>query len=230
MFETRRYEAVVWRAVEAQHDVATMPLVDSLEEQRDLEALLERSKPALPPECANLHWLLFTPFRYPPLPTGSRFRGPTDPGVFYAALHPRTACAELGFWRWRFLMESPALRALATKRQTVFSCEIAGSAVDLTTPPLAARRAQWTDPRDYSACQAFARSARDEAVQIIVYESVRDPEHGEAVGLLTARAFARSAPLEAPTWLLAVSRQRVTWRLDSALQTRQFEFETERWG
>jgi len=230
VFETTPYEAAVWRAVEAQHDVATMPLVDSLEEQRELEQLLERSKPSLPPECRGLHWLLFTPFRYPPLPSGSRFRGPADPGVFYAALQERTACAELGFWRWRFLMESPALEALATKRQTVFRCAIAGPAVNLTTPPLVARRAQWTDPRDYSICQALARSARDEAVQIIVYESVRDPEHGDAVGVLTAQAFARPGPQEAHTWLLTVNRRCVIWRLDSVLEERQFEFTTEGWS
>ena len=51
----------------------------------------------------HLHWLLFTPFRYPPPPGGSRFRGPNDPGVFYGADEIRTACAELGYWRWRHL-------------------------------------------------------------------------------------------------------------------------------
>jgi len=229
VFEPTHYAASVWRAVEAQHDVATMALVDTRDEQRELEQILERSKPAVPHECAGLHWLLFTPFRYPPLPTGSRFRGPTDPGVFYAAPHERTACAELGFWRWRFLLESPDLDALETKRQTVFSSAIAGPALNLRVPPLLARRPEWTHPHDHTACQDLARSARAEGVAILVYESVRDPDHGDAVAILTARAFAQRQPLQARTWLLSVNRQRVIWRLDSVLEAGEFEFQTGHW-
>ena len=93
----------LWRAVEAQHVVSTMALVDSIEEQHVLERLLDETKPSIPAAAAHLHWLLFTPFRYPPPPGGSRFRGPNDPGVFYGADEIRTACAELGYWRWRHL-------------------------------------------------------------------------------------------------------------------------------
>ena len=56
----------LWRGVEAQHRVATMRLVDDLQEQALLERLLEDSKPRLPPEAKGAHYLLFTPFRYAP--------------------------------------------------------------------------------------------------------------------------------------------------------------------
>jgi len=88
-----------------------MALVDSLEEQQALERILDDTKPPVPPAARKLHWLLFTPFRYPPPPRGSRFRGPNDPGVFYGADEIRTACAELGYWRWRHLQDTPALAA-----------------------------------------------------------------------------------------------------------------------
>lgn len=65
----------------------------SLDDQR----LLEESKPPLPPEAQDLPWLLSTPFRYPPPPGDSRFRGPDDPAVFYGAEHKITACAEAGY-------------------------------------------------------------------------------------------------------------------------------------
>ena len=39
-----------------------------------LESLIEETKPALPPECRHLHYLLATPFRYGSYPRGSRFR------------------------------------------------------------------------------------------------------------------------------------------------------------
>jgi hypothetical protein len=105
----------LWRAVEAQHRVSTMVLVDTLDEQALLEHILDDSKPVLPSAQRSLHYLLFTPFRYPPLPNGSRFRGPFDPGVFYGAEAIRTACAELGYWRWRLLRDSPRPPYLARR-------------------------------------------------------------------------------------------------------------------
>ncbi len=74
----RSATALLWRGVEAQHRVATMRLVDSLDDQAMLERLLEASKPALPPAADGLHYLLATPFRYRS-PHGSRFRAGTDP-------------------------------------------------------------------------------------------------------------------------------------------------------
>ena len=56
---------------------ATMKIVDTLAEQ----SLLEETKPPVPPECREFHYLLSTPFRYgAPYPTGSRFR----PAGFHA--------------------------------------------------------------------------------------------------------------------------------------------------
>ena len=103
--ELRPYERHVWRLVEGQHRVSTMKLVDSLDEQNVLEDLIEATKPAIPPECRGLDYLLFSPFRYPPLPNGSRFRRPGQPGVFYAAEESRTAAAEKAFYRLLFFAE-----------------------------------------------------------------------------------------------------------------------------
>ncbi len=101
--EARPWAAPVWRMVEAQHIASTMKIVDNDAEQDLLETLLEGSKPAQPASALALDYLLATPFRYNPLRGGSRFRAITDPGVFYGAESVRTASAELGFWRWRFL-------------------------------------------------------------------------------------------------------------------------------
>ena len=122
--EASRFAGDVWRAVEAQHVASTMALVDTLDEQRLLEDLLEEGKPGIPAAAARLDYLLATPFRYRPPPGGSRFRGDNDPGVFYAADEVRTACAELGYWRWRHLLDSPALAAMPTKPQTVFQVKV----------------------------------------------------------------------------------------------------------
>src|ERR1700741_5051582 len=83
----RPRSGICWRAVEAQHHVSTLKLVDTLDEQRQLEDLIEASKPAIPPECRHLHYLLATPFRYGAVyPKGSRFRrAGLSEGVFYGA-------------------------------------------------------------------------------------------------------------------------------------------------
>jgi len=61
--------------VEAQHVTSTRKLVDSDEEQQILEKEIDHVKPTLPDdaEFRGIHYLLSTPFRYPPLSHGSRF-------------------------------------------------------------------------------------------------------------------------------------------------------------
>ena len=69
--ELRQLQLVAWRAVEAQHQVSTRKLVDTAAEQELLEELIETAKP---PDITGgrVHYLLSTPFRYPPLRHGSR--------------------------------------------------------------------------------------------------------------------------------------------------------------
>lgn len=225
----RAFSLKPWRAVEAQHLVATMPLVDSLEEQLVLEKLLEESKPRLPKEAEGLHWLLFTPFRYPPPPGGSRFRGEHDAGVFYAADSLETACAELGYWRWRHLRESPAMDHIPTRAQTVFQVAVKAKGIDLRLAPFLRSRTSWTSPDDYSATQKLARDARKAGLGLIRYESVRDPQHRGCVAVMTPAAFARKAPIATQTWHLSVFRERVVWRGDDPLDPRSLEFHAASW-
>jgi len=210
--------------VEAQHVVATMALVDTLEEQLVLERLLDASKQPLPAGASKLHYLLFTPFRYGPPPGGSRFRGPTDAGVFYGADEVRTACAELGYWRWRHLLDSPAMTTMPARPQTVFRAAVATATVDLRAAPFVRDRAAWTSPVDYGPCQRFAVVARAAEVGAIRYESVRDPEHGGCCAVLDWRAFAKPGPTDSQTWTLSVTRERVVWQRTDALRSEAFEF------
>lgn len=48
--EFKSYAHECWRLVEAQYLIATLPLVDSLDEQRVLEDLIDKTKPVIPPE------------------------------------------------------------------------------------------------------------------------------------------------------------------------------------
>lgn len=228
--EARPFALELWRAVEAQHVVSTMPLVDSIEEQAVLEAVLDAGKPAVPSYARRLHYLLFTPFRYPPSPWGSRFRSAHDPGVFYGTDEVRTACAELGYWRWRFLRDSPALPGIDARAQTLFKVAVRTEGVALDVPPFDRDAAQWQDLDHYEACQGFARVAREANLGMIRYRSVRDPDHGICAAVLSPLAFAQAAPLTTTTWMLTVRTDRVIWQRDDLLERQSHEFETTAWS
>lgn len=222
--ETVRAQRRLWRAVEAQHIASTLRLVAGVEEQLLLEGLLEKSKPPMPAEADALHYLLATPFRYSS-PIGSRFRAPADAGVWYGAEAQRTACAELGFWRWRFLMDSDALENLGPSPQTVFRAGIDARLIDLTQAPFKRSRAQWTDPANYGPTQSLAGVARRSNIDAIRYESVRDPEHGGAVAVLRPSCFKPHKPLAQQTWFLTVRRPSVVWQREGET----FEFDARAW-
>ena len=141
--ESLAWRERAWRMVESQHIAATMKLVDDPDEQDLLESLLESGKPARAPDTAALDFLLATPFRYDPRRGGSRFRATTDPGVFYGAESVRTAGAELGYWRWRFLLDAVDLERIEPVAHTAFSVRVATNVVDLRRAPFSAEAATW---------------------------------------------------------------------------------------
>jgi len=125
--------------VEAQSNVSTMKLTDTLEEQAALELLIEESKPKVPEECRHLGYLLLTPFRYVPYPDNWGFRraGSSD-GVFYASEFSETAVAEAAFYRLLFFVESPGTPWPANAGEfTCFASKFASAkAIDLTQASL----------------------------------------------------------------------------------------------
>lgn len=218
----------VWRMVEAQHLVSTSKIVDTRAEQELLEDILEEHKPPIPHDASDLHYLLFSPFRYETRhPSGSRFRAVQDPGVFYAAETVRTAAAEVGYWRWRFLQDTAGLERLQPCSFTAFRVPLKTSCLDLREPPFSSDASHWQHPTDYSATQALGRAARDAKIGAIIYQSVRDPEHHFCVAVLTPLAFAARRPDSATqTWMLTISTEEAIWmRQDDG----SFSFRTDYW-
>jgi hypothetical protein len=199
-----------WRVVEAQHQISTMKITDTLAEQAVLEELLEETKPPIPGECAHLDFLLLTPFRYSARnPYGSRFRRPhAENGVFYAAEHPSTAMAETAFHRTLFYAESPATPWPANAGEyTAFSCAFeSGRVTDIA-------RRRWLEDAglyhlcDYNAPQTFADAARVAGFEIIRYKSVRDPKGLANLALLHCSVFTKPEPLERMSWKLHLDAQ-----------------------
>ena len=193
-----------WRSVEAQHIVATMRLVDSLDEQEVLERMLESSKPPLPPQVTGQHYLAFTPFRYlSPYP--SRFRRANEPGVWYGAEGVETACTELAWWGHALLTDSAGLanEQLLTEF-TVFPASVEGVALDLRSRPWNARRRVWQGD-DYEPCQRLAEAARERQVAVIRYASARHVEGG-CCAVLDVTAILSVDTTRMQTWHRRVSR------------------------
>lgn len=213
--DARPYAADVWRVVEAQNVASTMRLTDSLEDQQLLEMLIDEVKPPVPPDCAGLHYLLQAPFRHAPYPNASRFRrAGSFPGVFYAAESSTTAITELAFYRLLFFLDAPGMRLPqqpAVHHAFAVACKT-DRAFDLTQEPFIVDASVWTHPTDYAPCHRLADQARAEGVEVIRYQSVRDPA-GRCLALLTPAAFAQPQPIRMETWRLFVRPAKVqAWR------------------
>lgn len=214
--QIRPVAGVLYRLVESQEQVATLGYVDTLEEQAVLETLLETSKPDYPePPQESLHYLLKTPFRYPPLPWGSRFGRVHEPGIFYGGQSPEAALVESAYYRFVFLYsmagEPPADRL--NSQHSLFSVGYATDlGVQLQQPPFSEFRAQLTDPRDYSHSQTLGSAMRAAGVEAFEYRSARAVDGALCGALYTPRALADRAPQTLESWFCELTPDRVTFK------------------
>ncbi|KAF0166635.1 MAG: hypothetical protein FD157_583 [Rhodocyclaceae bacterium] len=230
--EARPWQGSGWRAVEAQHKNATIALTKgNLGDQTVLEEIIEEVKPTLPTAAQGLYFLLSTPFRYlAPPPLGSRFRGRFDPAVFYGAENVKTACAEAGYWRLRFWMDSEGLASQsATMQMTLFEFHGATQAMlDLTSPPFKAQRKAWIHSSDYTKTQELAARARQAGIEMIRSESVRNGPEGRCLTILTPavfRAVAEPFRHQMTTWSLFIRPpNRVVWQWELNGERFQFDY------
>ena len=198
--ELRPLRLAPWRAVESQHQVSTRKLVESAEEQELLEELIDAVKP--PDQTGGrLHYLLATPFRYPPLRHGSRFGTRHAPGLWYGSESRRTAFAEVAYYRLLFLAGTDADLGTVTTPLTVFSVTArTARGADLVAAPFDAYRDVIAAPGSYDATQALGEAMRAAGVELFRYPSARDPDGGSNVGAFTPAVFGRARPRDLQTW------------------------------
>lgn len=214
------------RLVESQEQVATNQLVASLERQAILEDMLDATKPAWRRGSEGLHYLLATPFRYPPLKHGSRFGTRAEPSLFYASLTTRTVLAEAAYYRFVFWhgMRVPPAGKLDTQH-TLFGARYkVAHGVQLQAPPFAEHRAALADPADYRASQALGRAMRDAGIEAFEFFSARDPEGGVNVALFTPAALADKEPVSQEAWLCELTGARVRFRASHGRELFDFPF------
>jgi hypothetical protein len=213
-----------WRIVEAQHRIATRKLVDSDGEQVRLEELLESAKPPLP-EIGRLHYLLFTPFRYPPLPHGSRFGSRWEPGIWYGSEARRTAFAEVAYYRFLFLDGTDADLDGVEADLSAFRVPVATSrGIDLSAPPFDRWRRRLASKTSYAATQPLGTAMREAGVEACRYWSARDAEGGFNIALFTPRAFASTRPRALETWHSVATRTSVEMSKRDYFERASFQF------
>jgi hypothetical protein len=202
------------RLVESQEQVATNQLVGSLDRQALLEDMLEATKPPRRKGTESLHYLLATPFRYPPLKHGSRFGTRSEPSLLYGSLTPQTVLAEAAYYRFVFWhgMVTPPAGKLDTQHTLFGAAYRSGHGLQLQAPPFAAHRAALASPSDYRASQALGTAMRAAGIEAFEFVSARDPQGGLNVALFTPRALARKAPVGQEAWLCELTGERVQFR------------------
>lgn len=191
------------RLVESQEEVATTQLVGSLERQAVLEELLEATKPPRRAGTERLHYLLATPFRYPPLKQGSRFGSRIEPSLFYGSLGLNTVLAEAAYYRFVFWqgMTIPPENKLVTQHTMFEAAYRTGHGLQLHAPPFAAHGKLLAHPSDYAATQALGSKMRQAGIAAFEYLSARDPEGGVNVALFSPDALPDNEPASRESWL-----------------------------
>jgi hypothetical protein len=202
-----------WRIVEGQHRISTRKLVDTLDEQMLLEEILDRNKPPPPLEgFSHLHYLLYTPFRYPPLRYGSRFGSRAERSLWYGSLDVDTALAERAYYAFLFLEGTTAKLEPLTRDETAFTASIdTASFIDLTAPPFSAYEMQISAPHTYEMSQPLGTAMRAAAVRAFVYVSARANPRGLNIALFEPD-FGCSAPLRYHGWKCMATRATTEFR------------------
>ncbi|MEM1187463.1 MAG: RES family NAD+ phosphorylase [Pseudomonadota bacterium] len=204
-----RFDTSVERIVERQEDSATTRITEDLIEQQMLEELLERSKPGL--LNGRIHYLLGTPFRYPPLDYGSRFGTPHDRWIFYGSLDSETCLRECGYYRLKLLfdMAEPPPRPLGCEH-TMFAVELAAErSVDLCSQGYAGMSDDLASVESYALTHRIGQQARDANAQMLVFQSARGA--GKNVAVFDEDVFA-SEPVNQRLWISQVRSDRVMFR------------------
>ncbi|HEY4303167.1 MAG TPA: RES family NAD+ phosphorylase [Gemmatimonadaceae bacterium] len=197
-----------WRVVEAQHQVSTRKLVDTADEQVLLEELIDGVKPP-DPTHGTLHYLLATPFRYPPLPHGSRFGARHQPSVWYGSETLETALAEVAYYRLVFLAGTSASFETLTTTLTAFTARASSTrGTDLVSAPFDVHRETIASPAQYTDTQQLGNAMRAAGVELFRYPSAR-AQDGVNIGAFVPSVFGRGKPRAFETWHCVAKRSGV---------------------
>lgn len=200
--QIQKIECIAWRIIESQNRTSTRKLVDNLKEQQILEEIIETAKPPIPDHFRDYHYLLFTPFRYPPLDHGSRFGTTNEPSLWYGADTIETALAEIAFYRFHLLRASEGEYSEVPIKYSAYQVEIdTQRGINLTHLPFINHELQISNPNCYKVSQLLGRNMRQADVEAFYYKSARCPQQGRNIALFAPNGFKHKNPIEPfQTW------------------------------
>lgn len=183
----KELSADAWRVVEDQVTLSSRDLVDSREEHDLLEELIEESKPAI---TSEKNYLLFTPFRYPPLKYGSRFGQIVEPSLWYGSLDRNTAFTEVAFYRLKFFSDTLADLGAVEISMTAFTVSmLCKQGVDLTKAPFDKYQHTISDKESYQHSHLLGSRMREEGVDGFTYFSARTKEPKKNIAAFVPSVF-----------------------------------------
>jgi hypothetical protein len=208
-------KGTLYRLVESQEQVATLGYVDTLDEQALLEEMLENTKPVYREDLTAYHYLLSTPFRYPPLKGGSRFGAVHEPSIFYGGSTVDGTLAKSAYYRfvfWNSMAGTPIKNQIRSEH-SLFSVDYQSQqGIRLHEPPFDSYQHEISNPTQYIKPQQLGSAMRASGVEAFEYSSARDPQKGICVGLFTARAFRHKNPKNMSQWLCETTANEVLFK------------------
>lgn len=205
----------LYRMVESQEQIATLGYVDTLEEQTLLEEMIERVKPACQAVGRQYHYLLATPFRYPPLKWGSRFGRTHEPSIFYGGCSITATLAESAYYRFVFWssMDGEPIKTKMQTEHTLFSVRYRTTkGISLHAAPFDKYQPELAHPKHYYTTQPLGTAMRGAGVEAFEYPSARDPQKGHCIGLFRPEAFAQKQPEKTSQWLCLLSANEASFK------------------
>ncbi len=207
------YAKYVYRLVETQEIAATTNLVDDLDEQFLLEQMLDEVKPSYRPGTEHMHYLLKTPFRYPPLKHGSRFGSRTMPSFFYGGEDEQSTLAEVAYYRFVFMSHMQLSYDKPVRSgHLMFSVRVSSDkCIDLTTSHFNLTKEQLISPKNYGFCQQLGQwLVEQQGIELLRYCSARLTE-GINVALSSPSALRSKEPEKSQTWLCHSQNHKVSF-------------------
>lgn len=163
-----------YRIVENQEYNSTYSLVDDRAEHELLEEMIEEGKPPKPIDCSVDDYLLFTPFRYPPLKDATRFGKVTERSPFYGSERLDAAFAEKAYRIEKFDSDTEA--SFPNRNLSFTSFKFAANAntcLNVLQVPFDKYKDLIHDPISCDSSQALGTEMRQCEIQACLFESVR---------------------------------------------------------
>lgn len=221
------YRGNVYRLVETQEFAATTALVDDLDEQFLLEQMLDEVKPRYRPGSEDMHYLLKTPFRYPPLEYGSRFGSRLMASFYYAGEQVETTLAEVAYYRFVFLsdMVKPYEKAIQSEH-LMFTVNVKNQlCADLTDPLFSNFRSQLRQTASYGFCQSVGTwLVEEKGLQAIRYYSAR-LDNGTNLAIYEPAAIVSKEPENQQRWLCHTKPDKISFSQHGGNKPVNFELE-----